>query len=342
MAEKQVPAKQETAKNAPAKQGPPPGHVRVADIIESPVALRGVDTQSEKFLQLVESIRLYGILDSVSVREVRDKDGNIRYGLVNGLQRFTAAKMLDLEYIPVNITGLEAANVLEAQIIANACRIETKPAQYSEQIMRILMGNPTLTLRELANKLCQSKEWLEQRLSLVKLDKNIQELVDEGKIKLTNAYALAKLPPEEQVNFADRAMTEAPKEFVYAATERAKEIAQAKRQGKVPAEAGFKPVTTLKSVNVLKEALTDSKLVTKVCENEGAKTVTDGFITGIKWALKIDAEGLAEQKRKYDEREAKRDAEKAKRKAEREAKKAEAEAEAAKKGVDLGELLGVK
>lgn len=317
----------------------PPGHIRISDIVESPVALRGVDIQGEEFQKLLESIRLYGILDSVSVREIKDKDGKIKYGLVNGLQRYTAAKLLELEHIPANISNLKEADVLEAQIIANVCRVETKPAEYSAQLLRILMGNPTLTLRDLAAKVCQSKEWLEQRLSLVKLDKNIQELVDEGKIKLTNAYALAKLPPEEQINFVDRAMTDAPVEFVAAATERAKDIAKARRQGKSPEEAGFKPVMSLRTLSTLKEPLADTKIATKVCEQEGAKNVVDGFIAALKWAFKVDSAAVAEQKARYEEREAKKKAESEKRAKEREAKKLES---AAAKSVDLSELLGVK
>jgi len=316
----------------------PPGHVRVADIVESKVALRGVDTQSEAFLQLCESIRLKGVLNSIVVRELKDGDGNTKYGLVDGLQRWSAAKALGMECIPANITSMNEADVLEAQTIANVHVIETKHAEYANALLRIIAANPMLTLRELAQRMAKSVQWIEKRLSLVKLDENIQKLVDEGKIKLQNAYALAKLPTEEQVNFVDRAMVDEPKEFVPAAVARAKELAQAKRQGRDPAKAGFQPVETLKKMSLLKEAVTDKKLATKVCENEGCKSATEGFQAALRWALNVDKVGLDAQKQKYDEREAKKAADKAKRDAEREAKKA---AEASEKKSEIEEVLGL-
>jgi len=324
---------------SPAKPAKcPPGHVAIADIIINKEALRGVDPQNEDFLKIVESVRLHGVLDSISVREIKAADGSIKYGLINGRQRLAAAQYLDKEFIPANITSLDEGDVLEAQIIANACRIETKKAEYAQQVMRILLQNPTLTLRELAGKLCQSTQWLEQLLSLTKLDKNIQTLVDEGKIRLTNAYALAKLPVEEQANFIDRAMTDPPKEFVAAATERARDINKAKRQGKAPQAAGFVPVASLKKISEIKGAMTGGT-PTVVCENEGCKTPMDGFVAALKWAFNIDKTGVAAQKAKYEEREAKKKAEKEKRETERAAKKAQ---EAAEVHVELSDLLGLK
>lgn len=317
----------------------PPGHVPVADIIINKESLRGVDPNSEQFLQIVESVRLHGIISSIGVREIKDADGNIKYGLIDGRQRLAAAQALEHEFIPANVTSLAEGDVFEAQIIANACKVETKKAEYAQHIMRILLQNPTLTLRELANRLCQSTQWLEQLLSLTKLDENIQKLVDEGKIKLTNAYALAKLPVEEQASFVDRAMTDPPKEFVAAATERAKEINKAKRQGKAPAPTEFAPVPSLKKLSVLKEGMESAKTATLVCEREGCKTPMDGFVAALRWAFNIDKEGTKAQKVKYDEREAKKKAEKDKRAAERAAKKSE---EAAEVAVELSDLLGVK
>lgn len=314
----------------------PPGHVPVDKIIKSEVALRAVDESSEPFLELCESIRRHGILNSVTVRETKDKEGNPCYGLVDGLQRFTAAKAVGLEFIPANITGLNEADVLEAQIVANVHKIETKPAEYTKQLARIIMSNPMLTLRELAKRLSKSLPWLEQRLSLSKLDENIQKLVDEGKIKLQNAFALAKLPVEEQANFVDRAMTDSPKEFVPAAISRAQELASAKREGRKAKSAEFEPVMHLRKTSELKEALTDKALATKICEKEGVKKPMEGFTAALKWAFNIDADGLATQKAKFDARKKEREEAKARRDAERAEKKAK---EAAEKATDIEKML---
>lgn len=316
----------------------PPGHIRVSDIVESKVALRGVDTQSESFLQLCESLRLHGVLNSIVVRELKDAEGKTVYGLVDGLQRWSAAKAIGLEFIPANIRNMNEADVLEAQTIANVHVIETKHAEYANALLRIIAQNPMLTLRELAQRMAKSVQWIEKRLSLVKLDENVQKLVDEGKIKLQNAYALARLPVEEQVNFVDRAMVDEPKEFVPVAVARAKELASAKRQGRDPAKADFQPVESLKKMSVIKEAAKDSKTAAAICEKNDCKTAIDGFLAAMRWVLNVDVDGLAAQKQKYEEREAKKAADKKKRDEERAAKKA---AEASEKKSELEEALGL-
>jgi ParB family chromosome partitioning protein len=92
-------------------------------------------------------------------------------------------------------------------------KIETKPVEYSKAILKIIEGNPLLSREELATSLAKTSSWLSERLGLLKLTEEIGKLVDSGEIKLSNAYALAKLPPEEQSDFVDRALTMPPQQF---------------------------------------------------------------------------------------------------------------------------------
>jgi len=295
---------------------------------------------------LVDSIKKNGIMNSISVREIIDPETKeVLYGLVDGLHRFSGACDAGLTEIPAQICTFDDAEVLEAQVLANVHKVETRPVEYSKQLMRILAQNPTLTVTELANRLSKSPAWLGERLGLTKLAAPIQLLVDEGKVNLSNAYALAKLPPDEQANFVDRAMTMAPQEFIPTAGARVKEIRDLKRQGRDTTPAQFVAVPHVRKIGELKDELT-SKSVAHVLPKElGITSVVEAFALGVQWSLHMDPASIEiakqrdeSRKKEAEEAKLKRDAERLqKQQKEAAEKQAVIQAEIAKRS---GELVG--
>ena len=314
--------------------------VSLKDIRPNEVALRAVNRESEAFLGLVESIRQQGFFGAITVRPRIDEETNEQYlELVDGLHRFTAAKDAGLSEINVDICDLSTDQVLEAQLMANVHKIETKPVQYSQQLLRILARNELMTEAELADKLGKSPQWISQRLGLIKIEnEEIQRLVNEGKISLSNAYALAKLPAAEQVDFVDRAMTLAPDEFVPTCQARAKELRDAKRAGKDADQAEFAPTAHLQSLSEIKGELATGEIAKILCSGLGS--AQEGFNMAMRWTLHLDPNSVEAQRAKDEERKRlradanlKRDKEKAAKKAAK-AATAAAEAEAAQLALD--------
>ena len=315
--------------------------IAIAAIRENPVALRSVNRESEEYLGLVDSIRNKGFLGAITVRSKKDDEtGDEFYELVDGLHRFSAAKDAGIEQINVDVVTLDDDAVMEAQIMANIHKIETKPVEYSKQLLRILSRNPLMTEAELATKLGKSTQWIKERLGLTKItNADIAALVNEGKIKLANAYAMAKLPPEEMADFVDRAMTQAPDEFVPAVNARVKEIRDAKRKGKDAEAAVFQPVAFMQKLKDIKDEMEAGKIAKALIKETGVKTAAEGFDLAIKWVLHLDPKSVEAQKAKDEERKRlkeekkkQRDAEKAQKIAEKKKKEAE---EAAKAAADL-------
>jgi len=307
---------------------------------ENPVALRTVNRQSEEYQGLVASIQEKGFLGAITVRKkVNEESGDEFFELVDGLHRFSAAKDAGLSEINVDVVDLNEDQVLEAQIMQNIHKVETRPIEYTQQLKRILSRNPLMTEAELAQKLGKSAQWVKERLNLTKITNEvIQNLINEGKIGLANAYALAKLPPEEMADFVDRAQTMAPDEFVPAVQSRVKEIREAKRKGQDATPQEFVPVAFLQKLKAIKDELDAGAAADSLIAATGVNTAKDGFLLGIKWVLHLDPKSVEDQKAKDEARKAeraeakkKREAEKAKKKAEAAAKKAEEAAEAAKK-----------
>ena len=300
--------------------------IPLAQIRENPSALRTVNRQSEEYAGLVDSIRQKGLSNAVSVREQRDNNtGETYYGLIDGLHRFTAAGDAGLKSIPATILTMNDAETLEAQIMANIHKVETRPIEYTRQLMRILAGNPTMTVTELAGKLAKSGSWLSERMGLVKLEPSIAKLVDEGQINLTNAYALSKLPAEEQAGYVERAISMTPTEFIPSVNARVKVIKDAKRQGRDPNKPSFIPVFHLRRIAEIKNEVDNPQVGPVIVAQVKPQTLEEAFRLGCLWVGHMDPISIEHDRVKDEERRAKETAEREKRKAE---KKAAQDAEA--------------
>lgn len=306
-------------------------NVAIAAIRENPVALRGVDKEDAQYISLRDSVGKYGVQAPITVREKQAEDGSSVFEIVDGLHRFSASLDTGKTEIPVNVITADEASVLELQVVGNICKVDTAPAQYAQQLKRMFSLNPTMTLTEMAEKVCQSPAWVNQRLSLTKLDGNIQTLVDNGDIGLSNAYALSKLPKEEQANFVDQAMTMQPAEFAPTVQQRAKELKDAARQGREANPQTFQAVAHIRKVGDIKAAL-DNNTLDAVVAAAGAKTALEGGVAVAKWVMSLDAASVAKQEADYTARVQKKADEKAKNEVARATKKAD---EAAKAAADV-------
>lgn len=299
--------------------------VPLSMIRENKDTLRTVDRSDVAYQELVDSVKQYGVMQAISVREVKDPtDGKTYYGLIDGLHRFNASLDAGLETIPVSIGTLEETQLLAAQILANVQKVETKPVQYSKALVKLMSADQTLTRSELASRLSKSPAWLDDRLNLQKLEPSIAKLVDENKITLTNAYALTPLPHDVQLELKDKAMTDSPTVFGTLASNRKKEILKAKREGK-PVVAEFVPTERNKKVLEVKNELAALKAGTgELADAIRKANITkpmDAAALALEWAIHLDPATVAAAKTKWE----------AEQKAKEEKKKADAIAREQKK-----------
>jgi len=287
------------------------------------VKLREVDRTSEDYLGLVDSIKINGFSGAITARPKTDDDsGESYYEVIDGLHRLTAAKDAGVQEIHLCVQDLSDEEVLVAQVLANAHKVETKPADYARQLRRIMGLNQLMTEAELASKLGKSPAWIKSILGLNKIeDEKIRQLVNSGKIKLMNAYALAKLPADEQAAWVDRAMTQSPKEFCPQADARAKEIKEEARKGKKAGDETFEPRAKLRKLKEIASAASDRDFAGKMVASNNVTDATEAFLLGVNWCQSLDPASKQKQVEDYERQKAKREAEKEARKKEREARK---------------------
>jgi ParB/RepB/Spo0J family partition protein len=278
--------------------------IPVAQIRESSVALRKVDKKTPEYAEMLDSVKKHGIYNPIVVRELKDDDGKVFYGVVEGLHRWNLAMDAGMEEIPAHVYNMQDAEVLEAQVIGNAQRIETKPVEYTNQLRKIFGQNPTMTLMDMANKLSKSVAWVSQRLKLADLPKHVGQLVDDGKITLSNAYALvdiARLAPEEVDNFLDRAQTLAPTEFAPVVQQRVKALRDARREGKKAGENNeFVPVPHVRKPASIKGEFNSPTIRDQVLNRLNAKSVQDGWQAALAWVVHMDPISIEEGKKEFE------------------------------------------
>ncbi len=303
-----------------------PQMANVSDIIKNESALRPVNKKAEDYIQLLDSIEQDGINDSITVREGVDPETKEpKLIIVNGLHRYTCATDLKMEQIPVNVLDIAEKDVYARQTIGNLQRVETKPAAYAKQFQRMMAADPLLTAKALAKRISKSTDYIKKILSLNSIeDDKISALVDDGTIILFNAYALAKLPINEQAEYFERAQTMSAKEFTPLVEARVKEIRDAERKGKLAEAETFTPVSFMQKMGDIKTEAgqTDGKpggqAAKVLCK--GLKTAVEGFNAAIEWTLHRDKLSLQVQKEKWEAKQAAKAAKSVERDANKKAK----------------------
>lgn len=303
-------------------------HIPVSEIRENQVALRGVNRTEDKFKELVDSVRTNGIITPISVRRKAtgkdDKPDGKKFELIDGLHRFSAALEAGLESIPAQVLDKTSEEALLTQVLANLHKVETKPVEYTKALLRLLAANPTMTEAELATMLSQSPTWVGQRLSLNKLHPDIQALVDDGKINLSNAFPLTKLPTEEQVQWVEKAMTQGIAEFGPAVLKRAKDLRDAARKGREANPPEFQPVAFARKLSEIKDEMASGRVGPSLIQSvyPNGATPEQAFALAVNWVMNMDPISQEDQRRRDKERKEQAAREKEQREAERTEKKA--------------------
>lgn len=293
--------------------------IALSMIVPPKVALRTVDKDTEDWKNFVQSIKNEGILNPIAVKAVKVKNDvgleEDKYQVVDGLHRFMGAVDAGLETIPAQVLEADEARTLEMQIEGNVHKFETKPIQYSKQLLKILAAHPERTVDEQAKRLGKSGAWLKDKLRLQRLLPEIQTLVDNGAIPLSSAYILAKMDEDEQPEWVERAQSLPPDQFLPQCSNRITELKKLKKGEPKPEP---KPVPILRKKGEIVDLYNAS------AGNPPTAGEQKGFYEALRWVVQMDESSVAG----WHE-------EQARIKAEREAKKEENAAKKGKKKTDL-------
>ena len=157
--------------------------VAVDRIVPNPWQPRSV-FDDERQQELVESVRLHGILQPILLRST-----SFGYELVAGERRWRAACSAGLVEIPALVVQIDDRESLEQAIVENLHRDDLNPIEEAAAFHR-LMDEFEFTQQQVASRVGRSRSAVANALRLLHLDDHVQLLVIEGAITAGHGRAL--------------------------------------------------------------------------------------------------------------------------------------------------------
>ncbi|HHX69411.1 MAG TPA: ParB/RepB/Spo0J family partition protein, partial [Gallicola sp.] len=126
---------------------------------------------------LSKSIREHGVVQPIIVKPFKEN----RYVIVAGERRWRAARAAGLDKIPVIIRDFNDQEMLEIALIENLQREDLNPIEEAEGISA-LIENHSLTQEQVADRLGKSRPAITNSLRLLKLPRQVKNLLESGKL----------------------------------------------------------------------------------------------------------------------------------------------------------------
>ena len=157
----------------------------------------------ESINELAESIKKYGVIQPIVVRQVGEK-----YEIIAGERRYKASVIAGKETIPAIIYDLNDNESVEIALLENVQREDLTPIEKAISYKKILdMGY--INQEDLAQKIGKSQSSIANTLRLLNLAEEVQEALLNTKISERHARSLLKIKDEnKQVEMLNRIINE--------------------------------------------------------------------------------------------------------------------------------------
>ncbi len=175
--------------------------LNVKEIRPNPYQPRRVFDQ-EKLEELAKSIEQQGVFTPILVRKTLTG-----YELIAGERRLKASKIAKKTTIPAIVVDFDDQAMMEVSLLEN---IQREDLNVVEEAMAYdkLMKSLKCTQEELAEKIGKSRAHIANILRLLKLPKEVLNLVESGKLSMGHARALVTLEKEKAINLAQKAVND--------------------------------------------------------------------------------------------------------------------------------------
>lgn len=165
----------------------PPRTLPIQKIEPNPNQPRKVFDE-EELLALSDSIAQHGLIQPIAVREA----GEGYYQIVAGERRWRASRMAGLREVPVVVLQADDRTLMELALIENLQREDLNPMEEAFGL-QALMDEYNLTQEQVADRIGKSRSTVANSLRLIALPKDIQKLVESGKLSAGHARAVLSL-----------------------------------------------------------------------------------------------------------------------------------------------------
>jgi ParB family chromosome partitioning protein len=150
-----------------------------------------------RLAELAASIRESGVVQPILVRRHGD-----RFQIIAGERRWRAAQQAGLATVPIVVRDVADDRLLELALVENIQRQELSPLEEAQAFHR-LQEDLRLTQEEVARKVGRDRSTITNTLRLLRLPREVRELLHAGTLDAGHGRALLALEKtEEQIALA--------------------------------------------------------------------------------------------------------------------------------------------
>ncbi|MGO2095554.1 MAG: ParB/RepB/Spo0J family partition protein [Candidatus Microbacterium stercoravium] len=160
---------------------------------------------ADDLAELVHSVREFGVLQPVVVRD--KKDGT--YELIMGERRTRASREAGLESIPAIVRETADENLLRDALLENIHRAELNPLEEASAYQQ-LINDFGITQDQLADRIGRSRPQISNTIRLLRLPEAVQQRVAAGVLTAGHARAILSLDGDAEAmqRLADKVVDE--------------------------------------------------------------------------------------------------------------------------------------
>lgn len=241
---------------------------------------------ADALAELVHSIREFGLMQPIVVRELSQPSGPHRYQLIMGERRWRASQEAGLTAIPAIVRETADDNMLRDALLENIHRVQLNPLEEASAYQQLL-EEFDVTHEELATRIGRSRPVITNMIRLLKLPIAVQRRVAAGVLSAGHARALLALEggPEKQEELAARIVAEG---LSVRATEEA--VTLANRDGDKPTPAPKRKPIQMPGLQDVAEQLStafDTKVTVSLGKRKGKIVVEFGSVDDLQRIVEL-------------------------------------------------------
>lgn len=166
-------------------------YIEISKISPCPYQCR-ISYDMESMQVLVNSIKENGILQPLTATKTNDG-----YQLISGHRRLFAARVLNMEKVPVIVMEKSTEEIAFLCAVENMHREDLNFFEQAQTI-KMLIDTLGITQQQAGEKLCLTQSAIANKLRVLSLDKNLQSIMVKNNLTERHARSLTRLPAEKR------------------------------------------------------------------------------------------------------------------------------------------------
>jgi len=159
--------------------------------VEDPPILMHPNPTDDELYGLAESIKHNGQINPIVVYRKGD-----HYGLICGYMRTQAARRFNIPVLTAKLVKVDEATAMGLLVEENLTRFPHNPISELEMVQHA-KEKLGLSIKQISEKYGWSEAWIRQRLELLRLPSELLTYIGDGRLKLTVASKLLRLPTRD-------------------------------------------------------------------------------------------------------------------------------------------------